>query len=441
MYNLINILPDILPEAEKFVFDNDRELYIPFLRTIERFVIDNGLIIGGKIGLDLLVGKPLTKDSFEWDVYADDTYATAKRLATALHETKAQFIDTRFIGMRTDLRHKEFTIFINTRPMVKVYSLDRYHGIKLAELMGPVPRTSYILKENIFCVPEEMQLIEIYRGLYSPSRVKDWPDLIKAEHALFNLIEGHIGEKALKVVGSAQPVPRAKVDQILLRYVARQCKQGTATVLVGDYALTYYDYPAPQSPRVQFITDVPIDDLVVALEREIKRKVSTLANYRVTYVRYALNIPTDFQIIKHTLYLSTGKEQTPIADTFNCTEFELIPYTLAKFDEALNIRIGNPWVLLRFRFIDIWVLKLISSLDKNSAKFLRAKVLALLDSISALRRHVIETLKTAPDLLFQLNDYAGVYINEIEAKKRLIKETGEKFAIFYPAKKDEANQS
>lgn len=428
MYNLINILPDLLPLAEKFVFENDRELYVPFLTTVERFAIDNGVILGGRIGLDLLLGKPLTKDSFVWDLYADDTFQTAKKLTIALYETKVQFIDARTVSLRTDLRHREFTIFINTRPMIKIYSLDKYRGIKLADLMGPVPRTSYFLKENIFCIPEEMQLIEIYRGLYSPARVSEWKDYLAAEHALTSLIEGHLGEKALKTVVGGRSSPRRQTEQIILKFVAN-----IKALLIGDYAMQYYDQSTPPAPRIQFITDMDIDEVTRALDKIVKNKVSGLAKHSVTNVQYSLNIPTDFQITKHTLYLSTGKEQTPLADVYNCTTFELVPYNLAKFDEKLNIRVGNPWVILRFRYIDLWILKLISNLSED-AQFLRTKIEALLDSIAEFRKATLETLAKSPDLLFKLEDYAGVYINELEAKKRLIKETGEKFAIFYPAK-------
>jgi hypothetical protein len=428
MYSLLNIIPDLIPEAEKFVINNDRNLYAPFFQAAEEFCIENRVIIGGQVGVDLLVGKPLTKDSFYWELYTDDTFNTAKKLSKALYRVESPHVNSKYVALRTDLRHKEMTIMINTRQLFKIYSLDKYRGIELAKLMGPVLREGYLTKKNISCIPEEMQLIEIYHTLYTPAKAGKWVESLAAEQKIFDLIGNNLEDKALMMVGGSAPqINRQVVDKVLMEKIINQ----NNNVLIGDYALGLLDKGLPHSPRVQFISDTPIDDIAKAAEIVIGTALPNLATYgfKITFVKYPLNLPTDFQITKHTLYITMGKEQSPIADVYNSSTFEMIPYWNIK-----KIKIGNPWVLLRFRFIDLWVLKLISRLDSESAKFLRAKMIALLDDIKWLRKLTFKQLDNDATRLFQLSDYVGVYVNEIVAKKKLIKDTGEKFANYYPSK-------
>src|SRR5690606_5687084 len=104
------------------------------------------VIIGGRVGIDLLVGRPLAKDSFFWELYCDDTFNTARELALTLYRTESPHIPSRTVALHTNIRHREFTIFINARRLFKIYALDKYRGLKLAKLMGPAIRTSYFNK-------------------------------------------------------------------------------------------------------------------------------------------------------------------------------------------------------------------------------------------------------------------------------------------------------
>jgi hypothetical protein len=174
MYSQINIVKNIEPIAEKFILDNDRMMYLPFFERTEKFCAENNVLIGGRVGLDLLIGKPVTKDSFTWDLYCDDTFNTAKALADELSQVDSPHVPARTVALMTNIRYKEFTLSINARIMFKIYAMDRYRGIKLVELMGPAVRTSYFTKTSIKLISEEMQLIEIYRTLYSPKKLSLW---------------------------------------------------------------------------------------------------------------------------------------------------------------------------------------------------------------------------------------------------------------------------
>lgn len=441
MYDLVNILANLIPDAEKFVLDNDRNLYTPFFQALEKFCINNNVLIGGVMGIDLLIGRPMDRKSYFWELYTENPYDIAKRLAQELYSVKSPHINPKYIAMRTDLRHREMTIMINTRQLIKIYGLDRYRGLQLIKLMGPATRSSYYLQEPIQCVPEEMQLIEIYRTLYTPAKVKDWGIFLEAEKKIYDLVQDSLSEKATKVVkgrGTAPQINRSVVDQTIIEKVIA----GTDNVLIGDYAVAMLDssrFDIAQSPRVQFISATPIDELATGIETVIGKKLPNLIKYgfKITYIKYPLNLPTDFQITKHTLYINFGKEQTPIVDVYNSSTFEMIPFWKPdgkSIGSSKGVKIGNPWVLLRFRFIDMWILKLISNIDADSSRFLRGKILSLLDSVHDLHDLAVEHLNSDPSRIFQLVDYVGVYINEAVAKKKFIKEVGERFFPYYPAK-------
>lgn len=430
MYTRINIVSRLEPEAEKFILDNDRMLYLPFFTRAEEFCIENSVLIGGRVGIDLLVGREITKDSFMWDLYCDDTFNTTKTLADELSRVVSPHIPARTVSLMTNIRHKEFTLSINARVLFKIYSMDKYRGIKLVDLMGPATRTSYFTHAPIKLVSEEMQLIEIYRNLYTPKKLHMWESELAAEDKIYSLISDTLGEKAVKELsGGIEKFNKTAAEEIILRKIVA----GSDNVLIGDYALEALGLSS--ASRLQFISSMRVDDIAAAVEMVLKNDIRRIKVRvaRVTFVKYPLNIPSDFQIAKYTLYVNNGREQTPIADVFNSSTFEMIPYWLLG-GEYSRVKVGNPWVLLRFMLIDIWVLKLILNIGTDSPEFIKGRVGNIIKNADKVRKVTREKINSDASELFQLNGYVGCYIDENVAKKKLIKEIGERFPAYYPAK-------
>jgi hypothetical protein len=162
--------------------------------------------------------------------------------------------------------------------------------------------------------------------------------------------------------------------------------------------------------------------------------LNSLLKSNLTFVEYKLNLPRDFRIKKYTIYMQ-GRDRTPLFDIFNSTNFEMIP-----FWEINNYKIGNPFVLLRFQFINLWSLRIILNIGSES-KFIENKIRVILNRSNKLRRLIDEIISGsntnyAVTDLFQLDNYIGKYINEFIAKKQLIKKIGMRFPIYYPALKD-----
>lgn len=422
MYLQIDILDNLESEAEKFIMDNDRMMYLPFFEAAEKFCAENSVLIGGRIGIDLLVGREVSQRSFYWELYCDDTFNAARAFAVALSKVSSPHIPADTVALQTNIRHKEFTISIYARSLFKIYSMDKYRNIKLVDLMGPAVRTSYFTKIPIKCISEEMQLIAIYRTLYSPAKLSLWREELVNENKIYNLIKDSLGEKATKEISGGSPNVKAAARDMQCLLMDKLIRK-TNNVLIGDHAM--FRMKLIKDPtRIQFISSDNIEQIEASCEKILNQSRSGRAGYKITHVRYPLNIPDDFQILKYTIYVTDGKEQTPIADIFNSSQYEMIP-----FAEKDNIKIGNPWVLLRFLFIDIWILKLILNIGSDNTEFIKGKIRTNLTRCDLIRENITDVLE-----VFQSSNYVGSFVDDYIAKKKLIKEKGERFPNFYPAK-------
>lgn len=448
-----NSLGELIAEAAQFTLDNDRRKYQPYFEAAEKFCSERGIIIGGKAGVDLILGNPLTKDSFIWDLYCANTFENAKSLVELLYNTKNNHVDNRTISLQTNIKHREFTISIEARFLFKVYVLDKYRDVVLEDIMEPsVVRGWFGSQVKVFS--PAIVLIGLYQTLYSPSKCKQWQETYDIESKIYS----HTVEK----VGSFD---RSVSDDILLRTLIKD----TRVVLIGDFAAAKLGVGS--GSRLQILTDIPIDELSSMTSRVLSNEKNQLRRVKVShdrtiYVKYNLCIPSDFQITKHTMYAVVNGEQVPLYDVFNSPTYELIPYTMVD-----KIQIGAPYVLLRFIFIDIWVVKLIISLgkrgsgdssesvesgDKNNKTnennedikaeatgsadtSLSSRISKLMNLASAIREYIAVKMQSDPYQVFT-RDYIGVNTSEVVAKKKLIANIGYRLPNYYPAVNTSENE-
>ena len=511
MYQTIDLLPELIPEAERFVIDNDRELYRPFFTALEKWCIEENVLIGGRMGVQLLTGEPIDKDSYKWELYMESPFVMGKKLADLLYAVESPHISSKFISLLTNIKNRELTIAINTQLLVKLYGLDRGRGFRMTDAVGGTTRPGFFTGEMVRCVPEELQLVEVYKKLYSPASCKEWPALLDVEAALSNHHEKSraggdetgrdngiadsqsidIGDyitggnddssdddnsddesgsssddesadddwdaasggsddepdkKPKKTGGRRERKQRRvdnkfslrKIEQIIVEVIADK----SGSLIVGDYALAAAGIsPLPRQPRLALLTDISVDELAKQIAGAIRDSMPNLRP-AVTHREHPLNLPTDFQIRKHTLYIAIAGEKTvSIADVYNSPAYELIPVVSgAPRSGALDLRSfaesgaarpqANPWVLLRFRYIELWVIKIISYIDNNPVWADKMKYLN--ESIMRLRRHAFSL---PIESLFEMN-YIGVFTIEAAAKKKYIKDIGERYAAYMPAAAD-----
>jgi hypothetical protein len=433
-------LGELIAEAAQFTLDNDRRKYQPYFEAAERFCSERGIIIGGKAGVDLLLGNPLTKDSFIWDLYCANTFENAKALVELLYNTKNNHVDNQTISLQTNIKHREFTISIEARFLFKVYILDKYRDVVLEDIMEPsLVRGWFGSQVKVFS--PSIVLIGLYQTLYSPSKCKQWQESYDIESKIYS----HTIEK----IGGFD---RSVSDDILLRTLIKD----TRVVLIGDFAAAKLGVGT--GSRLQILTAIPLEELSAMTSRVLSNEKNQLRRVKVThertiYVKYNLCLPSDFQITKHTMYAVVNGEQVPLYDVFNSPTYELVPYTTVD-----KIQIGAPYVLLRFIFIDIWIVKLIIGLGKRGSgegaseddsdhkgsdslrsditgsadANLSSRISKLMNIASAIREYIEVKMQSDPYQVFT-RDYIGINTSEVVAKKKLIANIGYRLPNYYPA--------
>lgn len=406
-------IASITSRAETIVLDNDRSLYDPFISAIGEFVINKGIVCGGKIGLGLITNKLTRFQCYYWELYCDDTFNTAKALANVLYKVVSPFIPSYTVSVRTDLKHKEFTLYVNVRALVKFYAMDAYRSTVLIDLIRVVYGAPSMLDHftidsaKIRCLPEEVALINIYRTLYRPSDKglkQTWDDAYALEQLLFEHLE-----VAHKTGGGV-------LDDIAKAVNANYALICAEYIIIGEYALKEIGI-VDRVQRLAFISAASITSIVDTVTNIISRKVTAFGekNIKIKYVRQNMGIPIDFQLTKHSLYAVDGANQIFIADVYNSTQYEIIPRV-----KIGNVFVASHWVILRFLFIEIWVLELIGGL-KNDKKSVEGKQKIIHVWARKLQAHQWNR--------FPL-DYTGQYLNEMAAKKLLMQGN---IPNYYPA--------
>jgi hypothetical protein len=422
----VESLKDLIPAATEFVLENDRAKYKPFFETAEKFCSENKIIIGGAVGIDLLLRRELTKDSFIWDLYCADTYVQAKNLTDALYQTKAPHVDVRTVVLQTNIKHREFTITIDGRYAFRIFIMDEYRGVVLRDVMNPTEVDGWF-GNRVLVLPSTIVLISLYQVLYSPAKIDWWGRASE----IANILESGDSSKS-------GGFDRTIADDILLRSLLKDGR----IVLIGDYAIKRMGLrvgggEGVKGYRLQILTDIPIDELCRMTSRVLTAEKNGLRRMKVhhtrtVYVKYHLNIPSDFQIVKYTVYALVNGEQVALYDTFNSPEYEMIPYTVND-----KIRVAAPYVIMRFIYIDIWIIKLLIGMDSgDKVSGFEARITSLAGTASLVREYIAKLLDDRKiDLLFPL-DYIGINTSESVAKKKLISLNRCRIPNYYPALKE-----
>jgi hypothetical protein len=366
MFKKLSNLTACVDAASKFITLNDRELYRPFLEYIEKFATNiasatDTALFSGQIATELLNDLPVSRDSYQFEVYTTDPAAYARKLADELY---AEFkdksphipINTLVVDTVTIL---ETTISINTRVLVRALGFGEYRGVNLMDVVSPVVHKARFTDTGIKIMPLDLYLITAYRVLYTP-RVDDWmkyyEHITETENKFLNSLDKHTEITGGGNADDFIDMPAA------IKSAFNAVKKDN--VFIGDVSVSTIldDTTNFKNQRLQIITKHEIKDIIRQLEGMNKDKTRT--KYRFDYVKYYLNIPSDFRLLKYTIYISNSKNRFPLIDVFNSASYELIPYT-----KSTDILVAHPTVVLRFLLIDMWTLRVISRGTLNKKRF------------------------------------------------------------------------
>jgi hypothetical protein len=380
---------DILPLSYEFVIKNDRSLYDPFIVKLCEEIIKRGFIVGGKIGTMLILGNDDLIDQYSWELYVD-TVDNVIELTNAIYNVKSEHIDSQTTVLSSIFNDHEYAIAINGRNLVKIYVLNSYKEIDIfatvPTLYGvPNVLTKFTQESNkMRYSPKELSLMITYHRLYHIGKGLEaiWTEALST-------LKIYSGIK----IGAGVPID--KLSKLV----------GIDDVVVGDYALNLLGLLHGPT-KLQFITSTHMSEIVSRAQNIINRKGEKLTKNickEITYMVHRLPIPGDVLFKKFSIKCDTGKYNDNIADIYNSTTYELIPYNIIN-----NVKVGSFWVILRFIYIEMWILRVLSQASSKRYQELSGHA----DMVIRLAAN------SSSERLFPMN-FVGQYLDENVIKKKL----------------------
>lgn len=226
---------------------------------------------------------------------------------------------------------------------------------------------------------------------------------------------------------------RQQVEQTVIDEVIRRGDM----LLVGDFAVKHAVGTVVSNMRLQVIAG---DDINAYVDKIRTALANAKIKTKVEYTKYALQIPNDFQTYKYTVYVQDHQgKRTSLLDIFNCTAFELVPYTVARDGALSGIMIAGTFAILRVKLIDLYSMKFVSHLSGASAT--QGRVGDIKGQIVALRKHVRKEIDVNPLTVFQLENYSGQYLDESVEKRKLLGKERFRFAPYYLARSQQGDKN
>jgi hypothetical protein len=370
---------------------NDRSLYNPYISKLIEDIITRKYIVGGAVGMMLITGEDSLIDQYSWEVYVD-TVDSAIGLADSICKQPNPHIDSRTVSLSSIVTGCEYILSVNNRGFVRIYVMNTYKDMDIFSVVPELYGVPNILRtftqhsDRIRYLPKELALMDIYHKLYriGPNLESVWGDALR-DLALYENTKHGGG------------IPADKISKVV----------GDDDVLVGDYALNILGLIG-QPTQLSFITTTHMSEITERTKNVILRKGEKLTRNQcidIAYVVHHIPLPTDSLFKKFSIKCNTGKYSDNIADIYNATTYELVPYTIVK-----GKKIGSYWVLLRFIYIEMWILLVLSTRGGLSKRYHE-----LQDQVNIINKVIASS---GAKTLFPM-DFEGVFHNENVIKKKL----------------------
>lgn len=308
---------EFIKDRVEKIIAQERSKYQHFLDVAKKFAIDNELFV-------------LDEDMNHF--YAINAFRKSTELATLFFELDN--VLGRYTKVSTKIKYYEFSIIVDERELIRMTNIN----YNLTKVIDPV------YKYDILFLGNDILNVAILEKLCSPVYVKEWSEL-KLNEVNFS-VKG-IDGKTLK-----SDIVETKSDVIKLIYEKFICDSDY--VLIGSVAIS-----GNISHRLQIITPNLFEDDIEKLKEVVDFKYDIID----------LKFITNYRLKRMTIHVN-GQS---IMDIFNCAQYELVPYykISSKQYKGKFIKVGTKYVLMRFRLIDFWSIKVLlydKKIDLSYAK-------------------------------------------------------------------------
>jgi hypothetical protein len=368
MYNSL----DIVDIAKKSVIPKvleDRKKYIPYLDKIKKFAIEHGVYALQDVD---------TSDihRFKYDLYTYNAVKISRALCDYLYEDDDPV--TWYVKVLTKIKYYRFVIMLNERELCTVTDIPNYRNARISDIIDKVE------KDGMLYIGPEIYLISTYDKLCDTTYEDEWPELLKSIKALkesFIHLKSTAVHASVDVADSVSQKEEFSAEEmhyeLSLSATAIQTKKSVfeailssdiliRAILIGEMALKLYQKQNPSTcVRMQLLTSI-------GLVEEARNIIDVCRSISVLSYKDPMDpqLPIDPRLRRVTLYLN-GE---PIIDIFNTASYLPIPIQTLKYDSTHGqhrdhdrhagqvIQVAIPFVLLKFRLIDIWTIRVLKGI-------------------------------------------------------------------------------
>lgn len=439
----------------------ERKQYDTYYSSIDEYVStytikENCVMIGGRIGIDLLLEKKRGIGDFTYDLYSENAFIHANNLCNFLeiHNLKDDII-----FLKTVIPSIKYTIFINMRPIVFIYTIS----INSFKLIAPIKVKTFDKKYSVLVLSPEIQLIDIYRILYSPQRVDEWKDILVDERRLFKFLHQRIYSQEIKGGDENESKneenesekeneenenenesknieitlnDRKKIQFLLMKYFV---SNNPHIVLIGEHAFKIIS-KNNESLLTMIIQVISENDPEIDLKEIEKIIHKDFPSFPLSKLTRELHIMQDFRIRRTTIKISSKE----IMYIYNAAHYDLIPFNNI-YHNMMKIQLGNIFVILRFLLLDFWMIRWILESGSINELYAKQRLQSILNKLLFLRKQIQKSFKkfSINPILFDgkgllkiftsnPKEYLGIYEDEVISQKIMIKQLPKKFYDYYP---------
>jgi hypothetical protein len=405
---------DITENNAMQVIKKERDTYNKVWNEIEEYCIKHKLIVSNEY---VLVGMECNNVNIYkkiYRIYTSNPFHHANKLTNNIHQKTDKEPNQKYTRLKTIKENEEFVIDYNMRQVVEIFKLQKH---KLEE---PINIIKPVKIGKILYMPSELEIIDIYHRLYDPDQCCDDDNTHEIEELLFQQI---IKRKEKGILGGNRCKVKKKhiLEALKISIVSEWLIGKTNIILIGPWAHDWIKMPnnlCINCEKIQLIGNISSEELLIQLQKYIR----TITDFEISVRTQELNIPKDFRTVRYTFYIHIHSErgtiQKPFLDLFNCADFEVVPCT-----KISNILIGNKWVMLRFLFIDLWVIRIIKSMGILSSDILNKKLVYIWGLIDFFRNKYTMSCDNIK--------FIGIYKNALITKK-ISNLKGKTYYPYYP---------
>ena len=417
----------------------DRHKYDTIYRTIEEYISKNSdIVLGGSLSVKGLLGKARDLNDFEYTCYSENALNHSNELTNKI----AQVVDSEFVkihktmnvlnnpiwvvSLKTIIPFQLYGIIVDSRLLVKFRHLAK----GAMAVMNP---SDFKISQDIRIkiMPPRYHLIESYRDLVDPNKASEWQQLLQDERRLFKYLRKNFNPSELvpKTGGKQQNDIRKKAILQILKYMTNNAE----IALIGEFALRFLNIKA-DSNIITCISQNP---------RNVVKDITEMFSDHISHNTREVKVFSDFRLTRTSVKIGISPNMKEIVYIYNAAEYDLIPVNRIMNDQKTFIQIGNPFVILRFLLIDIWIIRSALNANKIDEKFADMRLQKLLDHAIQLRIKMSKTKLTISDDLInhsnslqifqsRSDEYIGVRILDVIAQKTKSIASNKFFGEYFP---------